>query len=239
MSPTPHPDAAGRRNLLLPLALLVAVIVALTAGNVYHTVSHLEESEEVQLQAIADLKANQVADWVHERRGDAQILSSNLYLSELYRLWRDQDDTASRDRLLQRLEDYRRAYDYSEALIFEASGEQVWPMTDPETPPRRNCSPRFVRPIPRPRFTNSVHTAPRAVASCSTTSSPCPRSRVAPVQSSSCARTPPGCFSPCSSPGHRAPPPARFCCFVSMGVRCRSSTRPGFDPARHSGCARP
>jgi hypothetical protein len=52
----------------LPFLSLAAVIVALTGASIIHTFIHQKEEDVGRLQAVADLKAQQITDWLRERQ---------------------------------------------------------------------------------------------------------------------------------------------------------------------------
>jgi PAS domain S-box-containing protein len=109
----------------LPLALLLIAIAVLTGGGIAHTVSHNQEREFARLQAIADLKSRQIADWLQERQGDATFAQSSVFFAEQYRRWRS-GDAAAGERLQTRLEQLRRAYSYAAATLLDPDGRQLW-----------------------------------------------------------------------------------------------------------------
>ncbi len=123
-----EPETAQLRksSLLAPFAVLSLVILALTAGSIGLTLRDQENSEVARLQAISDLKARQIADWLQERQSDAYLLQSSHFLVENYRRWQDQGDLPSRDRLLQRLADYSKRNVLEGVDLLDASGKRVW-----------------------------------------------------------------------------------------------------------------
>ncbi|MFZ1829810.1 MAG: PAS domain S-box protein [Candidatus Competibacteraceae bacterium] len=124
------PTISLRRLLAWPFVLLAAAIVALTLGGIAHITHHQKQKEFARLQAIATFKTHQIATWLREREGDAQLLQSSRYVADLYRRWRDTSDLASRELLLQRLDDYRKIYHYQEVLLLNDQGEPVLATAD-------------------------------------------------------------------------------------------------------------
>lgn len=119
-------DRVGFRSLLTwPFFLLAAVIVALALGGAAYTTHQQKEKERARFQAIVDLKAGQMTAWLAERQGDAQFLHTSRFLAGLYQRWRDTGDPASREQLLQRLDEYRQVYAYQNVLLFDERGERV------------------------------------------------------------------------------------------------------------------
>jgi len=115
-----------RRFRRLPLILAAAVIVALTAAVIAYDATRQQEKEVARLQAIADLKTRQIADWLGERRSDARLLQSSQPLAESYRRWRERGDGASRDLLFSRLEQFRVSKGYRSVLLLDEQGQPLW-----------------------------------------------------------------------------------------------------------------
>ncbi len=113
-------------SLLAPFAVLSLVILALTAGSIGLTLRDQENSEVARLQAISDLKARQIADWLQERQSDAYLLQSSHFLAEAYRRWQDLGDLPSRDRLLQRLADYSKQNVQEGINLLDENGKRLW-----------------------------------------------------------------------------------------------------------------
>ncbi|MBI5583371.1 MAG: PAS domain S-box protein, partial [Deltaproteobacteria bacterium] len=115
-----------RRSLTLPLVLTALAIIALTAGGIYHAIIHHQDKQAARLQAIADLKTRQIADWLKERQGDAEFVLTSRSWAENYHRWRDRGEVASRDRLLSRLEEYRKYNAFQSVLLLDEQGKCLW-----------------------------------------------------------------------------------------------------------------
>ncbi len=128
---TPAAPGASLRPLLTwPFLLLAAVIVALALAGVRYTFHQQKDKETARFQAIADLKVGQIAAWIEERDGDAQLLHGSRFLADLYQRWRSAGDPAIRQQLRQRLDEYRQAERYQNALLFDEQGELVLAVVD-------------------------------------------------------------------------------------------------------------
>jgi PAS domain S-box-containing protein len=114
------------RSLRLPLMLAGVAIVGLTALVILYDISRHKQTETARLQAVADIKARQLEGWLEERQGDAAFLESGYLLSELYRDWREGGNSASRDRLLERLDQFRIAKGYGRLVLLDEPGEVLW-----------------------------------------------------------------------------------------------------------------
>lgn len=68
--------------------LLAAVATLLLAGaGIGHSIQRQREIQLANLHSIAAAKSRQIADWLAERRGDAELLRSSHYLAENFRNW--------------------------------------------------------------------------------------------------------------------------------------------------------
>ena len=117
---------AVRRSLLLPFILLAMVIFGLTVGAIRYTFEQKKAAEVARLQAVADLKAQQIGAWLKERINDTRVLKSSYSLPEDYARWRDNQDSASRQRLTDRLREFAEIYNYSGAMLLDAQGTPLW-----------------------------------------------------------------------------------------------------------------
>lgn len=122
---TPPPSRAGLLRPTLPFLLLAAAILALTAGGIGHTFIQQRDKEMARLQAIADLKARQIADWLKEKQEDAEFVQTCQLFATGYQRWREAGDATSRDLLQTRLEQLRQGRDYAATLLLDARGEPL------------------------------------------------------------------------------------------------------------------
>ncbi len=110
---------ARARRFVPPVVLLGLVIVGLVWGGIHQVYRHLEVTEAARLQAIADNKARQVAEWVHERRGDVAFASSSRFWSRAYYAWRKSGDPRERERLFGNLLAYRDLKDFQALMVID------------------------------------------------------------------------------------------------------------------------
>lgn len=109
-----------------PLILLTAVVLALTALGVTSTVTQQEEKEVARLQTIADLKAQQIVNWLKERQGDAEFIRSSDYIAGRYRLWRMNGDAASGEQLQKRLSQFAESRGFASVMLLTPDGQLLW-----------------------------------------------------------------------------------------------------------------
>lgn len=103
----------------LMLALASICIATLTVAAIVHSIGQHRETETARLQAIVELKTRQIADWLNERRGDANFLNSSRLLAGHYRQWHERGDSSGRDQLLARLEQFRATKGYERVLVVD------------------------------------------------------------------------------------------------------------------------
>jgi PAS domain S-box-containing protein len=135
-------DAVGRfrpasamdeapRATALPLALTALAIVALTVGGMVLNFRQEKSKEVARLQAIADMKAREVQDWLAERDGDARFAQTSRFFSEAYRQWRGAGDGAGLDLLRTRLSEFRDVNRFQAVLLLDETGQSLLWSSDP------------------------------------------------------------------------------------------------------------
>ncbi len=118
-------DAGERRGLIVGVLVLSAIIILAGTGAVFHTAGKLKEHEVARLQSIANLKADQIEDWLADRRRDAEVLRTSPNFNEILARWRTSRDADSRARILKRMEGFHRAMGYPSMLLVDATGEPL------------------------------------------------------------------------------------------------------------------
>ncbi|WP_265944462.1 PAS domain-containing protein [Dechloromonas sp. A34] len=113
-----------------PLVVLAIVIVALTAVGVTTTVTQQQEKEVARLQAIADLKAQQVTNWLKERQGDAEFVQTSAFFAGQYQRWRTTGDASIAKQLHDRLEQFRKSRGFAAVIMLDHNGQRLWASTD-------------------------------------------------------------------------------------------------------------
>jgi len=121
-SPMPK---SGLLGMLAPGSVIAAMIVALVAGAIAYSYRQHADREAVRIEAVADLTAKRIANWHHEFEVNAGFLRGSVYFANLYRHWLDHSDIASRDLLLERLTEFRKAANFQSAFVLDGNGS-VW-----------------------------------------------------------------------------------------------------------------
>ncbi|HEY6514180.1 MAG TPA: PAS domain-containing protein [Burkholderiaceae bacterium] len=119
------------------LSLLAVLTIGLTASAV--TLNYrLERGREVaRLEAVSDLRAKQIDDWLADRISEALFLRNSEYLSSAYLQWQDQRDPKAGSRLLERMSEFTQSNHYHGWLLLDAAALPVAsePNTDRQVPP--------------------------------------------------------------------------------------------------------
>ncbi|WP_295004735.1 ATP-binding protein [uncultured Dechloromonas sp.] len=101
----------------------VLTVLALTCVGMF-SAFHAEETEHIaRLQAVADLKSRQLAQWLEGRTGDATILSGRKRFAELRQHWKDDGYLPAEAELRGLLGQYLSALKYRAAMMFDRQGK--------------------------------------------------------------------------------------------------------------------
>ena len=116
------PSRRDGRGLRWSVALAVLLVVAVGVAAIGGLVRRHEAHSIAQLNAVAQLKADQVERWLEERRRNAEQLRTANALIKAIRQWQAQGDAASRALILERLESIRRVMRYQVIFLVDAEG---------------------------------------------------------------------------------------------------------------------
>lgn len=157
-APAPAPTraaVAGIRALFWPLSLMMSVVVALTAWAIVESQDQFRDREAARIEAMADLRAGQVATWLRENLGRVEFAGRSP-MGETYLLWRNEGDTAAHERLLDRLSSFHKASGGHSVLIVDDQGLVVAGTANAEqqAPPLLRDAARRAIDSNKPQFTN-------------------------------------------------------------------------------------
>jgi len=116
----------GKRRLLLGI-VGIALLIALIAAGVFRLQApQLIQEAKNQLSTEAELKAGRIAQWLSERRGDAQVLKSQYDGSETIRrlLAEPASGTASAS-VHAHMQSLRSAYGYETVALLQPDGTPI------------------------------------------------------------------------------------------------------------------
>jgi signal transduction histidine kinase len=118
-------DASRRGSPGLILALLAIIILGLTAVAIVNALNQERKTQVARLQAIADLKVRQIADWLEKGQFDAQLIGSSEYLAGHYQRWRA-GDAASGEKLRVRLGNHINNQSFAAMTLLDSDGQRLW-----------------------------------------------------------------------------------------------------------------
>ncbi|WP_051242992.1 PAS domain-containing hybrid sensor histidine kinase/response regulator [Azohydromonas australica] len=119
------PDADARAALWKPLLLLAVLTLALTLLGVWALYRQDEAREAARLEAVAELRANQVLSWLDDTRRAARFLGTSRPLAELFLQWRQEGSEAARDTFRERVLSYREVIAASDVLVVDPRGQAL------------------------------------------------------------------------------------------------------------------
>ena len=110
----------------LPLVIVAVIILALTAFGVNHAFVLQRDKELARLQTIADLKTNQINDWLMDKQGDVRFVQTSQGFGANYLDWHEAGNLVSRDKLQFRLEQFSDTQGFSAVMLLDSRGERLW-----------------------------------------------------------------------------------------------------------------
>ena len=116
----------GQRLLLAGFLVLAALVVGLAYWAWAQQARSITDQAEQSANAVAGLKAERIAAWTVERRGDAELLSHNAVLSEtISDLLAGRDGVASDARIRSYLAEVRLSYGYLDVIVVAPDGRPL------------------------------------------------------------------------------------------------------------------
>ena len=107
------------------LGALLAVLVILTSGPAWFRYQELSLRERAnhELEVIARLKAEQIANWRKERLSDAAVITESRLFEQFSGEWLSGSLPERRSETLERLRPFTRHYGYTDVLVLDAQGK--------------------------------------------------------------------------------------------------------------------
>ena len=108
------------------VAILALAVLVLLAGGVWFYRSQeqqLRQHAEEQLEAIADLKVNQIASWRAERLADAAVIAADPFFIEGVAQWLADPQSEQVEYILARFRSVKEQYGYYDVLLVDATGQ--------------------------------------------------------------------------------------------------------------------
>jgi PAS domain S-box-containing protein len=119
-------DEKTKRTLTVYVSIFFLTVMGIAVSG-YLSYRNFEgefrSQAERQLSAIAELKANGLADWRSERMGNAETMRQNTVLVALAQSFlQNANDVKAKTQLLSRLESVRLSYHYRRVFLLDVSG---------------------------------------------------------------------------------------------------------------------
>ena len=118
--PAGRSGALPRAGVLIGAAGLIVLLFTIAAMVARYEQEQAKETARVE--AVAQLSARAVGDWLQSRLREVSILRSSEALATLYSDWHDQGNATSGQRLLKRLDEFRKSTAQSGVLILDELG---------------------------------------------------------------------------------------------------------------------
>ncbi len=114
-----------KTRLQMPLyvvSLLIAFLVTIAGYILYRSQEKIARQEvEKEIGLVANLKVQQIDNWLKERIADAQVLTQSPFFSEEAFLYFQNPDEQRKAKLLKRLLITAKAYNYQDIIILDAT----------------------------------------------------------------------------------------------------------------------
>ena len=131
-----------RGGLWGPLLLLAVLAALLTVVGVRTLYRQDEAREAARLEAVAELRATQVTDWLEDTRRAARFLGISQPLGELFLQWRNDGNDSARLVFQERMQAYREVIAARDVLVVDPQGRmllQSGPAEAEAAPPLREA----------------------------------------------------------------------------------------------------
>ncbi len=117
-----HPPKTSQLLLLFAAFALVVPLLGLVVNKLYGP--QIERDAYANLQAIVQLKASQLEQWLDERNGDAMaLLASGDFAKQIGQFIHNQHNADLSKSVLQRFANLRAKYSYGSILLFDNNGK--------------------------------------------------------------------------------------------------------------------
>jgi PAS domain S-box-containing protein len=111
------------RWLLAASALVMLLLLSGGAWFYFVQENHLRQETQATLEAIAQLKVDQIADWRAERLSDAAVLMESPFFIEGVTQWVIEPKAVATEKMLTRLGSFHRHDRYNDVLVVDMSGK--------------------------------------------------------------------------------------------------------------------
>ena len=116
----------NNRPLKISLFLLMLIIAIFTMTGISMNYKHHQEETITQLQALSNLKAQQISNWLTERQRNAEFVKTSVFFAEHYRQWQQRQDANSGQILKLRLQQLIQTWGFEAVTLIDPNGTVIW-----------------------------------------------------------------------------------------------------------------
>ncbi len=120
------------QDLWAPLVLAALLTLGITGAMVLNLMEREAEEYRLHLGTVAELKTQQVENWVTERMLGAGLLGTSFPLAVLYRAWRDEGDPVAGEQVALRLTQFAQASRFAAVSLLDPEGQLLWACSSAE-----------------------------------------------------------------------------------------------------------
>lgn len=131
--------------------LICCAFIILGLFAIQNEFASTRQKSAQELRLIAEVKAYTLANWLHERSGDAQIIRNSRQINTAYRKWMERGDRTAKAEAQARLLEFLNAYNYQAALIADEDGHLLLSVGDPHLSEQEILPPPCSRPSSAPQ----------------------------------------------------------------------------------------
>jgi PAS domain S-box-containing protein len=119
------------KRFLLVLFLIICLIISFLSYLYFqYERSILIRDKQENLQSIANLKIEQITNWLNERNGDAKILSSNYFFINSIKSWlNNRNNKLIKNDLINLFTEFKSSFGYEDLIIIDTKGRSLLSLT--------------------------------------------------------------------------------------------------------------
>ncbi|MEL0586611.1 MAG: PAS domain S-box protein [Candidatus Thiodiazotropha sp. (ex. Lucinoma kazani)] len=125
----PSANIQDVHSIWLPVTLLTFSIITLTTTLIYFTFQEKKAFEIRSLQTIADLKVEQIDNWLQDRRFDSRFIQLSQDIPTTFRAWRKSNDRSDLQKLVNHLQEIENIGLFEGVRLLDGEGNSVWSST--------------------------------------------------------------------------------------------------------------
>jgi len=122
----PNPTTIPRFQTSITFSILAIVIISITGISIVNLFDQHKQTQLTQLQAIANLKNQQITDWLKERLDDAEFFRSSDYFAGQMHRWQVLGDLQRIEILQKSLNEFSKRHNYNAITLLNSNGEKQW-----------------------------------------------------------------------------------------------------------------